>query len=317
MVGEPLLRMNGVSKSFLGARGGTVDAVRDVSVEVSRGEILVLAGESGSGKSTLARLILGAERRDSGSMTFAGREIGQGAADMSYVRRRCSFVQQDPYDSLNPRMALDEIVAEPLEAHKIGSGRERRAIATSALASVGLEPAAEFAARLPHELSGGQRQRVAIARALSTKPDLIVADEPVSMLDVSVRAEVLGLMRALRDSRGVAFVYITHDLATARHLGDTLALMYHGRIVEHGPVTRVLHRPRHPYTQALIDALPSAERRGRMDTPVMACGAASSGCAFRPQCAHAIDECKSVPTLQRRNGEWDVACFAPLDRVDG
>lgn len=261
MAPGPLLRLAGVSKSFRGARGRRVDAVRDVSLEVGRGEILALAGESGSGKSTLARLVLGAEEPDSGTIEFGGRGVGRGG--IARVRRRCSMVQQDPYDSLNPRMQVGELVAEPLEAHGMGGGASRRRRALECLAAVGLEPATDIAARLPHELSGGQRQRVAIARALSTGPEMIIADEPVSMLDVSVRAGVLGVMAGLRDSRGVAFVYITHDLATARHFGDTLALMYRGRIVERGPAARVLTSPRHPYTRALLDALPSPAWRPR------------------------------------------------------
>lgn len=260
MAAEPLLRLRGVSKSFRGARGRRVDAVRGVSLDVARGEILVIAGESGSGKSTLARLVLGAEEADSGEIEFGGRAAGRGRGAIARVRRRCSMVQQDPYDSLSPRMAIGDIVAEPLEAHGVRDGRERRRRALEAIAAVGLEPAREIAACLPHELSGGQRQRVAIARALSTGPDMIVADEPVSMLDVSVRAGVLGVMARLRSERGVAIVYITHDLATARHFGDTLAIMYRGRVVELGPVARVLASPRHPYTRALLDALPSLVR---------------------------------------------------------
>ena len=310
MAAEPLLRLRGVSKSFLGARGRRVDAVADVSLEVARGEVLVVAGESGSGKSTLARLVLGAEAADSGTVEFGGRDA---ARDIARVRRRCSMVQQDPYDSLSPRMAIGDIVTEPLEAHGIGGRAARRRRALEALAAVGLEPAAEIAARLPHELSGGQRQRVAIARALSTGPDMIVADEPVSMLDVSVRAGVLGTLAGLRASRGVAILYITHDLATARHFGDTLALMYRGRVVERGPVARVLASPRHPYTRALVDALPSPAWRPRAAAPAAGARGDGGGCAFRPMCAHAVPECARVPRLERRGGDWDVACFAPLD----
>lgn len=312
MAPEPLLRMRGVSKSFRGARGRRVDAVRDVSLEVGRGEILVLAGESGSGKSTLARLVLGAERPDSGSIEFGGRAVERGGGGIARARRRCSMVQQDPYDSLNPRMAVGEIVAEPLEAHGVGDGATRRRRALECLAAVGLEPAEGIAARLPHELSGGQRQRAAIARALSTEPDMIVADEPVSMLDVSVRAGVLGVMARLRASRGVAIVYITHDLATARHFGDTLALMYRGRVVERGPVARVLVSPRHPYTRALLDALPSPAWRPRAPPRAAVPTGPAGGCAYRPLCAHATPECARVPGLARRGGDWDVACFAPL-----
>jgi len=312
MAPEPLLRVRGVSKSFRGARGGRVDAVLDASLEVGRGEILVLAGESGSGKSTLARLVLGAEEPDSGTIEFGGRAVARGGGGVAGVRRRCSMVQQDPYDSLNPRMAVGESVAEPLEAHGMGGRAARRRLALECLSAVGLEPAADIAARLPHELSGGQRQRVAIARALSTGPDMIVADEPVSMLDVSVRAGVLAVMARLRSERGVAILYITHDLATARHFGDTLALMYRGRVVERGPVARVLASPRHPYTRMLLGALPSPAWRPRAAPPSAGAPGPGGGCAFRPLCAHATPECARVPGLARRGGDWDVACFAPL-----
>ena len=313
MSGEPVLRVEGLSKSFAAGRGARTAAVSDVSFDLGRGRVLAVAGESGSGKSTIARLLLGTVRRDSGRIEFEGRAIDDSdGRDLAWMRRRCALVQQDPYDSLNPRMRVAEIISEPLGVHGAPAG-ERRTRALSALSEVGLEPASEIAARLPGELSGGQRQRVAIARALSLRPSLIIADEPVSMLDVSVRAGILDLMRNLRGSHGVSFLYITHDLATARHFADELAVLYAGRIVERGPPAGVLGAPRHPYTQALIDALPAIGAGRRQDIRILGdARPAASGCAFRRRCPYAVDQCSDVPRLGRDGGAWDAACFAPL-----
>ncbi len=290
------------------------DALIRVSLDIGRGEVLVLAGESGSGKSTLARLLLGTIRRDSGSVSFEGRPIDDTSpGDLAWIRKRCSFVQQDPYDSMNPKMSVYDIVAEPLGVHGMRDPKQRRKRVLGALADVGLD-GEQIMDRLPHVLSGGQRQRVAIARSLVLEPALIIADEPVSMLDVSVRAGILDLLRNLCDSRRVAFLYITHDLATARHFGDNIALMYRGRIVEYGGISDVLESPRHPYTQALLDALPLPEIRPKteiriLDDPKKDLG----GCAFRARCPYAVDECSDVPELGPPGAARRVACFAPLD----
>lgn len=314
MTDEPLLSVLGLSKSFESTSQVRTDAVRDASFDIRRGEILVLAGESGSGKSTLARLLLGTIQRDSGRVTFEGRQIDDANSDdLAWVRSRCSFVQQDPYDSVNPRMSVHDIVQEPLKIHGIRGSKERRTRIFAALDNVGLVPE-EISNSLPHELSGGQRQRVAIARALALEPAMIIADEPVSMLDVSIRASILELMQKLCDSCGVSFLYITHDLATARNFGDNIALMYRGRIVEYGPIPDVLYSPRHPYTQALLDALPLPEIKDRHKIRILdSQNTELGGCAFRARCSYAVNACSVVPKLERHSGAWDVACFAPLD----
>lgn len=303
-----------VKKSLFGA-GSAVRAVDGVSFSVTEGEVFVLAGESGSGKSTIARLILGAERPDSGSVFLDGGLVGHDASSLRRIRTQCQMVHQNPYDSVNPRMRVSDIVAEPLGIHGYG-GRYKSDRVAEALAEVRLEPG-EIMPKHPHMLSGGQRQRVVLARALALKPRIIIADEPVSMLDVSVRAEMLDLMSELRKRHGISFVYITHDLATARHFGDRIAILYMGRIVETGGIDDVLLRPRHPYTQALIDAVPepAAENlhRGRTiriterrDVDPY------SGCRFRARCPYAIDRCGTEPELECRDGR-QVACFVDTD----
>lgn len=313
MPAPTLLEVSDLSKSFKSAGRTHTDAVSGVSLTIGRGEVLALAGESGSGKSTLARLLLGTVRRDSGSISFAGRNIDDSdPKDLAWIRKRCSFVQQDPYDSINPRMRVRDIVAEPLGVHGVRDAGERESRVLGALADVGLG-GGRADDRLPHELSGGERQRVAIARALVLAPLLIIADEPVSMLDVSVRAGILDLLRGLCDSRNVAILYITHDLATARHFGDNIALMYRGRIVEYGQVHDVLVSPRHPYTQALLDALPLPEIRPDREIRILESQEILDGCAFRSRCPYAIDACSTVPELEDSGNQRRVACFAPLD----
>jgi peptide/nickel transport system ATP-binding protein len=235
-----------------------VKAVDDVSFVLERSKVLVLAGASGSGKTTLARIIMRAIDADSGSVIFEGKDVthstGSGLKDF---RTAVHMIYQDPYASLNPRMKVSEIVLEPVNIHDKKSSREEKIQKVlSSLQDVGLEPAEEIAGMLPYSLSGGQRQRVAIARALVHRPVLIVADEPVSMLDVSVRGEILELMQNLKQKFGISYIYITHDLSTARYIGDDLAIMDAGKIVEFGPIDRVLSNPCHPYTKALINAVP-------------------------------------------------------------
>jgi len=246
-------------KGIFSSSGTVVKAVDDVSFSLKKGEVLVLAGESGSGKSTIARLILRAIEPDSGRIFFDGQEIGNDNKSLEKIRTQCQMIHQDPYASINPRMKISDIIIEPLEIHKIGTKEERKKAVLDALHEVKLEPAEDIFNKFPHMLSGGQRQRVVLARALVLKPKLIIADEPVSMLDVSIRAEVLELMRDLQQKHGISYIYITHDLSTARYLGQNIAIMYLGKIVESGPIDEVLLLPKHPYTQALINAIPDPD----------------------------------------------------------
>lgn len=235
-----------------------VRAVDDVSFTLERGKVLVIAGESGSGKTTVARLVMRATDPDSGSIIFEGKDVTHYTGGrLKEFRTAVHMVYQDPYASLNPRMKIIDIVMEPLNIHDKTSSKEQKIEKVlAALRDVRLEPAEEIAGRLPHMLSGGQRQRVAIARALVLKPRLIVADEPVSMLDASVRGEILELMQSLKEKFNISYIYITHDLSTARYVGDDLAVMNAGKVVEMGPIDRVLADPYHPYTKALISAIP-------------------------------------------------------------
>lgn len=234
-----------------------VKAVDNISFRVEKGKVFVLAGESGSGKTTLARLILRAIEPDSGRIIFNGEDITTKTdKELRNYRTKVQMVYQDPYTSLNPRMKIMDIVMEPLNIHNKKSPKtERKEKVFRSLEDVRLKPAEEIAEKFPHMLSGGQRQRVALARSLVLTPKLIIADEPVSMLDVSVRAEILDLMKSLKDRLQISCLYITHDLSTSRYIGDEIAIMHAGKILEAGPIDRVLLHPVHPYTQALIDAI--------------------------------------------------------------
>ena len=234
-----------------------VRAVDDVSFTLERGNVLVLAGQSGSGKTTVARLVMRATDPDGGSVIFAGQDVTRlTGSQLKDFRTKVHMVYQDPYASLNPRMKILDIVMEPVNIHDRESSKDQKTEkAIAALREVRLDPE-DVAGRFPHMLSGGQRQRVAIARALVLRPQLIVADEPVSMLDVSVRGEILWLMQNLKEKFDISYIYITHDLSTARYIGNDLAVMKAGKIVEMGPIDRVLSDPYHPYTKALIAAIP-------------------------------------------------------------
>jgi peptide/nickel transport system ATP-binding protein len=232
-------------------------AVDDISFNVQKGKVFVLAGESGSGKTTVARLILRAIEPDSGSIIFDGDDITKKPErELRKVRTSIQMVYQDPYTSLNPRMKILDIIMEPLNVNdKHSSKAEKKERVLQTLEDVRLRPAEEISEKFPHMLSGGQRQRVALARSIVLTPKLIIADEPVSMLDVSVRAEILELMGNLKDRLNVSYIYITHDLSTARYIGDDIAIMRDGRIAETGNIDKVLLHPTHPYTQALIEAI--------------------------------------------------------------
>ncbi len=307
-----------VKKGLFSSKSSIVKAADDVSFSLHEGEVFVLAGESGSGKSTIARLVMKAIEANSGKIIFEGQEIGNDSQSLTKIRMACQMVHQDPYDSINPRMRVFDIVLEPLEIHKVGNKEDRYNRVIEALREVRLEPAEEIAKKFPHSLSGGQRQRIVLARALVLKPKVIIADEPVSMLDVSIRAEVLELMADLQKKYNISFIYITHDLATARHFGDRIAILYLGKIVEMGPIDKVLLHPKHPYTQALIDALSEPdpenlhkEKQIRINEPLNI--DVYQGCRFRARCPYAIEECKEDPPLEEIGDGRDVACFVKLD----
>ena len=301
---------------MFGSKKSIVKAVEDVSFSLHNDEVLVIAGESGSGKTTIAKLILGAITPDSGKVIFQGKEIKNNTNSLMKIRMNCQMVHQDPYDSINPRMKVRDIVSEPLEIHNIGHGSEREKIVLDTLREVKLEPSEEIANKYPHMLSGGQRQRVVLARALVLRPKIIIADEPVSMLDVSIRAEVLELMKNIQKKNNISFIYITHDLATARYFGDRIIILYLGKIMEFGPINQVLLEPRHPYTQALIDAISEPdpdnlykEKIIRINDPLDI--DFYSGCRFLARCPYAIKKCGDVPPLETRDGR-NVACFVDI-----
>ena len=241
-------------KGFFDSNSQALTAVDDVSFSLNENEILAIAGQSGSGKSTIAKLILGALEADSGKIFFDGAEVSN-SSDLKRLRMECQMVYQDPYDSINPRMRISDIFNEPLEIHGIGTKESRKKIVLDALRQVKLEPAHDIAKKYPHMLSGGQRQRAVIARALVVKPRIIIADEPVSMLDVSIRVEILELMNEIQQKNKISFIYITHDLATAKHFADRIIILFAGKIVETGSIDNVLTKPVHPYTKALIEAI--------------------------------------------------------------
>jgi len=295
-----------------------VRATDDISFSVRKGETFVLAGESGSGKTTIAKLILKAIDSDSGKIIFDNEEIKNDSKSIQKIRMQCQMIQQDPYDSINPRMRVSDIVSEPLEIHRAGNKEERRKRMLEVLREVKLEPAEEIAKKYPHTLSGGQRQRVVLARAMALKPKLIIADEPVSMLDVSIRAEILELLNDLQKKYDITFIYITHDLATARFFGKRIAILYLGKIVEMGPIEDVLFHPKHPYTQALIDAISEPdpenlhrEKKIRINEPLDI--DVYQGCRFRARCQYAIEECKEEPPLEKLDDTRKVACFVKLE----
>ncbi len=282
---------------LLGREAGHVKAVDDVSLDLYRGEVVGLVGESGSGKTTLGRTLLGLVQATEGSIVFDGDEItGMSERDLRALRRSMQIVFQDPHASLNPAMTIEQSVGHPLTIHRIATGREYRQRVAEALETVGLAPAEQFMSKYPSDLSGGQKQRAVIARAIILNPLLLVADEPVSMLDMSVRAKILELMLSLKRDFGFTYLYITHDLATAKFFCDRIAILYLGRIVEIGPSEAIYADPKHPYTQALLRAIPEPDPRRTVprDLPRGEVPDAASpplGCSFHPRCPAAFEVC--------------------------
>jgi len=302
---DTVLEVKGLSKTFK-----TVQAVRDVSFSVPRGKTFGIVGESGSGKSTTARLVLRLIEPTAGAISFAGRDLaGMGGEELRRQRRHMQMIFQDPFGSLNGRMTIRETLTEPQMVHGIGNAASRLDVAKGLLSEVGLpESALE---RFPHEFSGGQRQRIAIARALATSPELIVADEPVSALDVSVQAQVLNLLRDLQDRHGTTMLFISHDLRVVQFMCDEIAVMYLGEIVEKGPRDAIYGTPRHPYTQALLASAPGKGKgkRARLSGEIPSAHAVPSGCAFRTRCPHAFERCAvEKPALRDIGGGVTAAC---------
>jgi oligopeptide/dipeptide ABC transporter ATP-binding protein len=316
---DELVRVGGLVKHFpVEGSDDVVRAVDGVSFEIFRGETLGLVGESGCGKSTVGRCLLRLIEPTAGEIAFAGRDVVRmGKRELREIRREMQIVFQDPYASLNPRMKVGDIVAEPLVIHKIGDAKERRARAAELLGKVGLDP--DYGNRYPHEFSGGQRQRIGVARTLALNPKLIVADEPVSALDVSVQAQVVNLFQDLQKEFGLTYLFISHGLAVVEHISTRVAVMYLGRIVEVADSIELYRLPLHPYTKALLSAIPVPDPKqkrsrivlqGDVPTPINP----PSGCRFRTRCPIAIDECARIdPELREVSTGHSVACL----RVEG
>lgn len=313
-----LLEVRGLTKHFPVRRGvlrrvtGSVQAVTDVSFDVNAGETLAVVGESGCGKSTIGRAVLRLVEPTSGSVKLDGEEVlALEAGALRDMRRRMQIIFQDPFASLNPRMTVAETLAEPLLLHGLAQPGDVNAQVANLLETCGLQP--WHAGRYPHEFSGGQRQRVGIARALATRPKLIVCDEPVSALDVSVQAQIVNLLRDLQQDFGIGYIFISHDLAVVRHMADRVAVVYLGRIVEEAPVEALFASPRHPYTRSLIAAAPRPDPAARMKRAPVEGDLPSalkppSGCAFHPRCPMAEERCRRERPELRALGQARVAC---------
>jgi oligopeptide transport system ATP-binding protein len=323
MTHEPLLQVHDLSKhygdrSLFGRRSLPVRAVDGVDLEVRSGETFGLVGESGCGKSTLGRCIARLEDPTAGRILFEGTDIAAlPKAQLRQLRRNVQVVFQDPYASLNPRKTVGSILSEAFRIHGLHPRAQWQARVGELLETVGLQ--ADHASRYPHEFSGGQRQRICIARALSLRPKLIIADEPVSALDVSVQAQVLNLMMSLQRSFGLSYLFISHDLRVVRHITQRLAIMYLGRIVETGETRKIYQAPLHPYSKSLLSAVPQIDRRrndgrmilrGELPSP----SNPPSGCTFHPRCPRRGPECDTrVPVLREMAPGRRVACHYPLD----
>ena len=329
----PILRVRDLAKHFPIRRGalqriaGHVRAVDGVSFDLAEGETLAIVGESGCGKSTLGRLVLRLIEPSAGTVEWKGEQIfGLSGGRMRALRREMQIVFQDPYASLNPRLTVGEMIAEPLALHGIATGKAARARVGELLALVGLPP--EHAERFPHEFSGGQRQRIGIARALAAGPKLVVGDEPVSALDVSIRAQVINLLQDLQRRFGLSYLFIAHDLAVVKHIADRVAVMYLGRIVELASKPDLFAEPRHPYTRALLSAIPIADPRLKRERLILEGDVPSPmapppGCHFHTRCPYAVDRCRiETPALTTDDAGHAVAChrwqeLPPADALIG
>lgn len=310
-----------IKKGLLLREVGQVKAVDGVSFTVKKGETLGLVGESGCGKSTLGRAIIRLYEPTSGKVTFKGENwLGLSGETLRQKRRNMQMIFQDPYASLDPRMTVGQILSEPFVVHGIGSAQERKEKVKNLLETVGLK--ASHINRYPHEFSGGQKQRICIARALALEPELIICDEPVSALDVSIQAQILNLMADLQKKFQLTYVFISHDLSVIEHLCDRIAVMYLGKIVEIAPREELFRDPQHPYTQALIAAIPklgegkqkiTKSLGGEVPSPINP----PSGCTFHPRCPHKVEKCVStIPTLQEVGKDHRTACWLYEDNTE-
>lgn len=309
------------SSSLSGKKKSVIRAVDGVSFEIRKNEVLSLIGESGSGKTTTGRLILRLIEPTAGSVKFMGREIfALDENEMRKLRKDMQIVFQDPYASLNPRMKIGDAVAEPLVVSGLAGHNEAKERAIEMLERVGLIPGKEIAERLPHNLSGGQRQRVAIARAMITRPKFIVADEAVSMLDMSIKASIVALLESFRKENGLSMLFITHDLSIAKLISNRVAIMYLGKIVEIGSMRQIIESPAHPYTKALLEAVPSISRRRMEKTVILKEEMPDprnppSGCRFSNRCPFAREICsREEPKLIEIEKDHFVSCYFPLNR---
>ncbi len=325
---EPLLQVRDVKTHFpvrgglLGRVRGTVKAVDGVSFDVVRGETLGLVGESGCGKSTLGRTLLRLIEPTSGSIRFEGQELtGLSQRELRPLRRRMQLIFQDPYASLNPRMTVRDIIGEPFAIHELARGREREEKVLALLDLMGLPR--DAMERYPHEFSGGQRQRIGIARSIAMRPDLVIADEPISALDVSIQAQIVNLLVDLQRELKLTYVFIAHDLKIVEYISTRVAVMYLGKIVELADSAELYHRPRHPYTQALLSAVPVPDPehkktriilQGDVPSPL----APPPGCAFHPRCPYAFERCRrEAPPLYALGHGHTAACFRAEPEAQG
>ncbi|WP_373263163.1 ABC transporter ATP-binding protein [Hungatella hathewayi] len=321
---QVLLETKDLRKYFSGKKGlfnlnpPVVKAVDDINLKIHKGETLGLVGESGCGKSTLGRTILKLIPMTSGQVIYNGEDIAAyDKKQMWEMRKRMQIIFQDPYSSLNPRMTVYDLVSAPLEVYGIGSAAERKEMVISILNDVGLDK--QYLNRFPHEFSGGQRQRIGIARALILNPEFVVCDEAVSALDVSVRAQVLNLMKKMQQKRNLTYLFISHDLSVVRHVSDRVAVMYLGSVVEIADKQDLYGAPLHPYTRALLSAIPIPDANRKRNRIILEGDVPSaynppSGCKFHTRCPYATDRCREeVPALRDMGGGHSVACHFPLE----